>query len=410
MRDGKKACIDAPVAKLTSGGHLPALDGIRGLALLLVILFHARLSVPRCTVDDWVLRLFGIGWSGVDLFFVLSGFLITGILLDARGSAGYLRNFYARRVLRIFPLYFAFLAIAFLLIPTLMGVSSFSWNYLTYFLLYLTNILHAVEPRALSFPLAVTWSLSVEEQFYIIWPFVVLLAGPRRLIQICAVLIPLALLTRIGMCMADVSRGIVYSMTFCKLDALATGGFIAAVARTHGTLCLIKPAKWAAAIASIGIAGLFVSTKGHMSQYNTAVQTIGFTCLSLLFGALVLQALHGKAGSWSQRFWCSPPLRVLGKYSYAMYLCHVPVQLWVADHLWSRQQIDAIAGPSSLPGQLVFWLLVFFISLAIALVSWHLFEKHFLRLKRFFVYREPCVPSVQEDAVPVNGTPERPSC
>lgn len=388
MRGDESGMTTATPMRPPTGDHVPALDGIRGLALLLVILFHARLGVPRSTFDDLTLRLFGVGWCGVDLFFVLSGFLITGILLDARGSAGYLRNFYARRILRIFPLYFAFLAVAFLLLPDRFEVSQYSWDYLAYYLLYLTNILHAVEPRALSFPLAVTWSLSVEEQFYIVWPFVVLFAGPRRLMQICLVLIPLALAIRIGMQLNGVSRGIIYSMTFCKLDALAVGGLIAAIVRLHRTQVLQRTFTWVGRVSLTGIVILFVVTKGYLSQYDPYVQSIGFTCLSLFFGSVLFHAYQCKPDSITYRFWCSMPLRVMGKYSYAMYLCHVPVQLWVADHLWSRTQMDWIPGPTVLPGQIIFWALVFAISLLIAVVSWHILEKHFLKLKKYFVYRE----------------------
>ena len=104
--------------------HVPALDGIRGLAILLVMQTHfwdiafgfASLP-PTLAIDRFLRRLFGVGGTGVDLFFVLSGFLITGILFDAKRSSGYFRNFYARRFLRIFPLYYAFLAFSLLILP-----------------------------------------------------------------------------------------------------------------------------------------------------------------------------------------------------------------------------------------------------------------------------------------------------
>ena len=101
-------------------GHLPALDGLRGVAVLAVLLFHfAHLDRPAGLAQRWLLSATGAGWAGVDLFFVLSGFLITGILLDARGSSGYFRTFYLRRVLRIFPLYYAYLAVLFWVVPRL---------------------------------------------------------------------------------------------------------------------------------------------------------------------------------------------------------------------------------------------------------------------------------------------------
>ncbi|HEX6407837.1 MAG TPA: acyltransferase, partial [Gemmatimonadales bacterium] len=101
-------------------GHLPALDGLRGVAILLVMGYHILETFPGGPeVPDLVTRLASVGWIGVDLFFVLSGFLITGILYDTKGSPGFFRNFYIRRVLRIFPLYYGFLALFCLILPAL---------------------------------------------------------------------------------------------------------------------------------------------------------------------------------------------------------------------------------------------------------------------------------------------------
>src|SRR5207248_1231599 len=146
---------------------IPQLDGIRGVAILVVIL-HNSGRFPR---------LFANGWMGVDLFFVLSGFLITGILLDTKESESYFKNFYARRCLRIWPLYYSLLLFMFVLVPLLrpseahiiFEKSSPWWAYP----LFLQNFLIPISTNAAG-PLAITWSLAIEEQFYLVWAVVVL--------------------------------------------------------------------------------------------------------------------------------------------------------------------------------------------------------------------------------------------
>src|SRR5215471_6016982 len=150
--------------------RLPQLDGLRGVAIILVILHNQSLKYPSLHLE----HLFANGWMGVDLFFVLSGFLITGILVDTKHSEGYLKNFYARRCLRIWPLYYSLLFFMFIVVPfvhplvgqTIFDRSSPCWAYP----LFLQNFL--VPPPAAGV-LSFTWSLAIEEQFYLVWPWVV---------------------------------------------------------------------------------------------------------------------------------------------------------------------------------------------------------------------------------------------
>jgi peptidoglycan/LPS O-acetylase OafA/YrhL len=187
---------DAPQAKAESP-HLPGLDGIRGLAILLVMFSHF-IVVGENHGDGThpFHRLLLSGYLGVDLFFVLSGFLITGILVDARSRPHYFRTFYMRRALRIFPLYYGLLAVAYLSVPLLSpedaplltGADSPWWYWL-----YASNIGMAVKGNWLTSPtwfsLGHFWSLAVEEQFYMVWPFVVFLTKTRWLYRLCAVLV-----------------------------------------------------------------------------------------------------------------------------------------------------------------------------------------------------------------------------
>src|SRR5437762_3573688 len=152
--------------------RLPQLDAIRGVAILMVIFHNQTPKYPSLHLQ----HIFANGWMGVDLFFVLSGFLITGILIDTKQSEGYFRNFYARRCLRIWPLYYALIVFMFVVVPvlrpseahTVFEKSSPWWGYP----LFLQNFLIKIPTNATG-PLAVTWSLAIEEQFYLVWPLIV---------------------------------------------------------------------------------------------------------------------------------------------------------------------------------------------------------------------------------------------
>ena len=169
-----------------SNPHIPALDGIRGLAILLVLLCHFPLygdMQPTIFIDKLFYAMTRAGWCGVDLFFVLSGFLITGILYDAKGSRFFFRNFYMRRCLRIFPLYYGVLAVFFVIVPFVLPLGRNYELFLkdqAWYWSYLTNIKIAIEGWPKFYALAHFWSLAVEEQFYFVWPFVVFLWDEER--------------------------------------------------------------------------------------------------------------------------------------------------------------------------------------------------------------------------------------
>ncbi|MBD0321145.1 MAG: acyltransferase, partial [Gemmatimonadetes bacterium] len=181
-RESARMAAMAAANPLRLRGHLPALDGLRGVAVALVVLLHFTLFVPAGPVESFFSRGVGTGWMGVDLFFVLSGFLITGILYDSRDSPAYFRNFYARRSLRIFPLYYAYLFAIFAVLPRVQAgaagpaeESARIWVWT-----YLSNVLFArggweVMPGHTTH----LWSLAVEEQFYLLW-FAAVVMAPRR--------------------------------------------------------------------------------------------------------------------------------------------------------------------------------------------------------------------------------------
>src|SRR4030095_15269756 len=191
--------------------RLAVIDGLRALAILMVLGFHLwgllpGLSGGKATaqLDAYLARLFGVGWAGVDLLFVVSGFLLTGNLYDARGSPTYFRSFYARRFLRVFPLYYVFLAVLLFIVPWFSSLaSSLQINALRkvqlYYWTYTVNFAGSLRATSNGIPLAYThiWSLCVEEQFYLVWPAIVLYAGDRRrLMRLFLGLMAIALVTR----------------------------------------------------------------------------------------------------------------------------------------------------------------------------------------------------------------------
>jgi peptidoglycan/LPS O-acetylase OafA/YrhL len=368
---------------------VPALDGIRGIAILLVMAYHFTIygmgTTPAVFLDRLFYRVFTAGWCGVDLFFVLSGFLITGILLDAKGEKHFFRNFYVRRVLRIFPLYYGFLVVFFLWLSFASTIDNSSRSLLDqqgWYWTYLVNISIAVEGWPRLYTIGHFWSLAVEEQFYLLWPLVVFFSGRRTLMTICVVFLVGSFLVRLGFALAGNPLA-AYVLTPARMDTLAVGAFIALMVRDPGGLMRLTRWIWPICILSVIILGPIVFWQRGLRSTHIITQTIGYSVLALMFGAILIAALTSTTSRGLGKFFAHPVLVFFGHYSYGLYVFHHPVVLAMQNSFVNESGLPLFLG-SQLAYQLLYFCLAMGISVGLALVSWNAYEVHFLKLKELF--------------------------
>jgi peptidoglycan/LPS O-acetylase OafA/YrhL len=381
--------------------HIPALDGIRGIAVLLVLLCHATQrpfgdqanEIFTSSIDKLILSVARFSWSGVDLFFVLSGFLITGILFDAKGKDHFFRNFYARRTVRIFPLYYTCLVLYLVLVPLLPAAVTRGFGDITtsriWYPLYLSNYSQSIAEQAghvVDHVIHVSWSLSIEEQFYLCWPLVVFLFTRKTLLKICVGMFFGSMLLRTGLLAYDKW---LWAMGFtpCRVDGLAVGAAIALIARgPMGLRSLVKPALWIGPISTVLLAGMIIAMQ-KMGYRRGMGQSPGYvvcgtSLLAMMYGSLLVLAAAAAKGTRANWFFAHPVLRCYGKYSYAVYLLHLPIVIWTANYLFMPSRFTF--HNTMLPGLLAFYAITFTASLVAAVISWNVLEKHCLKLKDFF--------------------------
>jgi len=400
------------------GTYIPALDGLRGLAIILVLVEHITYALlPANPVDEFVRALGRTGWSGVDLFFVLSGFLITGILYDTKGSANYFRNFFLRRSLRIFPLYYGVLVAAFVGAPLLAsaGVGALeelvrSEDYVTlqknqtWYWSYLTNVLIAQEGWGAT-PLHTShfWSLAVEEQFYLVWPAVVFLLSHQSLKRTCYALILASAAFRVVVIAAGVNEEAAYTLTPARLDALSFGAVVALTAREPGGWeRLVRRAAPTLAMIGALLVAVFLWRDG-LQRRDDLMQTVGYTLLAYFFAALLIRTIAAPPGSAVERTFTRPALRMFGRYSYGLYVYHFPI-IYVVNGVYSPTAMPEVFG-SRLPAYVLYAGVVTALSLAASWVSWAAYEKHFLKLK----FRFPNATARQPHGTQIGEAASRPA-
>jgi peptidoglycan/LPS O-acetylase OafA/YrhL len=305
-------------------------------------------------------------WCGVDLFFVLSGFLITGILLDTKGGPGYLRSFYGRRVVRILPVYYLTLAI----LTITVGVPHAPW-----FWGYAVNLLIA---RENSFAVAANgtshlWTLAIEEQFYLVWPAIVMACRPRTLLRVCIGLATLAFLLRVRLVHSNGMTPVVtmYTFTLTRIDGLAFGAIVSVMLRHYRDAL----ERWALPVfvLSGAIVLELVAVFHGFPSFSPIIAMIGYGALDLSFaGGIGLVALGSRGTKWLE----ARVLTSTGKYSYGLYVYHWPLcaaarRVFVASSLLQALGFATVVGA---------------LTVAVAVLSWHVWERPWLSLKRFMPY------------------------
>jgi peptidoglycan/LPS O-acetylase OafA/YrhL len=371
-----------------SAAYTPALDGLRGIAIILVLFHHFTILRPETPFDRALANVPIIGWCGVDLFFVLSGFLITGILIDARGSDRYFSSFYARRTLRIFPLYYLVVFLSLVVLPQfpfwydlLVGQAA-PREQLPYWL-YLTNFAVAGRDAFLNGVLDVAWSLAIEEQFYLFWAALVWLCPPRVFGPLCALLLIIVPVLR-GLALGNGATPIdVYVLTPYRIDALATGALLAWLMRRgmlDGRAPQAQRLAGAGVIAIIGVCCI----DGESWWWGPWMQRAGYSLLALTSGAMLVAAVMQPGERVWPRLLSAGWLRAFGKYSYCLYLIHLPVMRTMRAFVLGPEQFTTFG--SVWAGQVVFYVVATVPAFALAWVSWRAFEAPILKLKARFPY------------------------
>jgi peptidoglycan/LPS O-acetylase OafA/YrhL len=372
----------------TQAGFIPALDGLRGIAIILVMVHHFTYYRPTSGIDALFGSVVFFFWTGVDLFFVLSGFLITGILLDTRGSERYFTSFYARRTLRIFPLYYLVLFVAFVVLPQFPAVHPVlagqaelppQWPYW----LYLTNFSIADGGWVHGW-VDVGWSLAIEEQFYLVWPLVIWLCPPRLLVWLCTAIFVGEVFARSFARASDVAVLPIYVLPWFRLDGLVIGALLA-VALRRGLMPALD--RLVPAVVIVAVAGLIAATilGGHTWWWNRRMQQFGYSLIAVVGGAMLVSAITRPADSLWPRMLSAGWLRAFGKYSYGLYLIHAPVMRAVREYVFNPQEYERF-GILPWTAQVLFYGAATAPTFALAWLSWRLFESPILRLKARFPY------------------------
>jgi len=381
-------------------GHLPALDGLRGLAVSMVLVFHfVGPMLPTNGVERAIVAVTKHGLLGVDLFFVLSGFLITGLLYEAHDKPHYLRNFYMRRVLRIFPLYYGVLALVFFVAPLIPLLRGPTLDYLldrqAWAWLYGINVyLAGHEEWSFSY-LNHFWSLCVEEHFYLFWPFVVLLLArrPRALIAVSLAISLGAMSARVIAVLLGLSWWTTVVLTPFKLDGLALGACLAVMVRQPGGLeWLVRALPRIAAVVGALVVASFVWTVLVSREGLEVVGSIRAALFQILLACALLGVLIAPKPSAVSRVFCSRGMVFLGTYSYGLYVYHHFISYYLTSNR-TELELAQWLGSHGLAVALQATLGIL-ISVALAYLSYELFEKRFLSLKhRYDTARDEETPS-----------------
>lgn len=373
--------------------RLIELDGLRGFALVMILVFHAVSQEGEYAAGTFLYylqRSFGMGWTALDLFFVLSGFLIGGILMDARESYSYFKTFYVRRLLRIVPVYFVWVFLYVLMAAFASDlVVKFSnsglrpplnfsvWSHF----LFLQNSFNFHFFGLAGAWFGHLWSLAVEEQFYLVAPLVVRFVPPRHLKWILAATVLLAIFARVYFrFISHMEVTAITTRTVCRMDSLAIGMLAAVLVRSESASGWLRAnlhyLRALLAVLAAGAAWLFLYSYGSMTA---GMQTLGFTWMAAFYAAVLLLAVQNRSG-WLAGFLRARLLLELGSVSYCVYLIHLVVNVSLhAVLLHHPPQISNLTGLSVT-------VLAVLVTYSVAKLSWICFEGPLQRRGHAFKY------------------------
>ena len=351
--------------------YYPALDGLRGIAIILVICCHNFNFLPYF---EW-------GWIGVDLFFVLSGFLITDILLKTRESKNFLQNFFIRRILRIFPLYYGTLLVFFLLAPLFQNLVG-QFNYYTsdqpMSWMHLQNWLYITHQKTSDLLLLNHfWSLSVEEQFYLFWPFVVFVVfSTRRLAQIVFLVLVVCILSRFSSWMIFGDGYTNFQFQYMtRVDGLCIGSLIAIWQFDPDAQVKKNILRLGSTVAILQLV-LFVLARTVLPGFPH-FRFIGYTSIAVMFGMLVLFVTR-RNNIYTKLFLENRFIRYTGRISFGLYVYHWPILALFKIYVFDRLIATGYAFNAA---SIMVSCSALLVTVIVSVLSYHLFEKKILALK-----------------------------
>jgi peptidoglycan/LPS O-acetylase OafA/YrhL len=370
--------------------YISGLDGLRAIAVTWVFFFHAipTLNWSSDSPIAKVLVLFSnTGWIGVQIFFAISGFLITNILINSKGKKNQLKHFFIRRSLRIFPLYFFTLAVLFIFTPYFFQMPYWlagTENHQSWWWLYAMNW---IIPFVQSGGVTHFWSLAIEEQFYLIWPFIIIFTSRRVTLNVILFMILSAPIFRVLFYylmpdtigdISDIARRAAYYFTICRWDAIAFGALLALLLREDQWIKRIEKLTTPIILFSIvfivvstGVAHSFRGVASGMGLFNqTVVSILTFIALFIIISQkyLILNRLLDNT-----------LLKTIGKHSYAIYVFHLPILL-----LWKSyfpETLKDLSGLTLVLNLACHFIAIYILTFIAAKLSWFLLEHPFLKLK-----------------------------
>lgn len=346
--------------------HYLELDGVRAIAVLMVMLYHFFQDLNTSdAVLLFVKKISLFGKTGVSLFFVLSGFLITRILIDTKQREGYFKSFYARRILRIFPLYYFFLIVYYFILPLLPGRSFVGFSDQIWYWAFLQNVAmtfgwHNIGPSHY-------WSLAVEEHFYFFWPLIIYFCSLKNIKWAIVALCVLSLGTRFLLIYFHFEES---QFSLARFDELAIGACLAMLEREH-QLTRNNLKYFASAFIILLFPLLYISLKN--GSYSLLDSMMRYLILGLFYGSFIAVAMTLNTKHFLKKILSNNLMRFTGKISFGLYVYHPICFLLVSKYL-------------KVPNLALHFVLCIGLAYLVSVLSYYLLEKRFLGLKSKFGY------------------------